>query len=345
VAILVKETLPLKISHIKTSGKGQYIILDAVINEKKFKFVNIYFPHTNKERISLIDELRPILPTDATIIMAGDFNFVENPKLDKQGGKPAQAVSTRKIFSQLTQEIDVVDLFRHKHPEEKEITSFKLQTRIDRIYVDKTMGGLTTQVSHVINTFADHRAVTATFKIPISIGLGYWKCNTSILEDNDLKQDLEAFWHKQVKRTKEDKIDLEWWENCKEKIKDIIIWHSKRSAQNRRDRLNHIDSKIQKLKEFYNSKDGEDNMIISQLIAEKQAALNYLCEGARIRAKANDLHNSEKPVAAFLQMGKNRGERRMIKNLIKADGSQAKDIHSLLDTAKNFYANLYSKKK
>lgn len=131
------------------------------------------------------------------------------------------------------------------------------------MYVDKMLRELTTQVSHLINTFADHTAVTASFKIPTSLGPGYWKCNTSILDGNDLKQDLEAFWHKQIKQTKENKIDLEWWEKCKEKMKEIIIWHSKRIAQNHRDPLNHIDNKIQKLKKFYNSKDGEDNILIS----------------------------------------------------------------------------------
>lgn len=44
-------------------------------------------------------------------------------------------------------------------------------------------------------------------------------------------------------------------------------------------------------------------------------------------------------------MEKSRGEQRIIKNLIKTDGSKAEDINSLLDTAKKFYANLYSKKE
>jgi endonuclease/exonuclease/phosphatase family metal-dependent hydrolase len=103
VAILVKDTVPIKISQIRTSGKGQYIVIHATIQEKKFRFVNIYFPHTNQERITIIEELRTFLPTETNIILAGDFNFVENPKLDKLGGNTAQAISTRNVFELLTQ--------------------------------------------------------------------------------------------------------------------------------------------------------------------------------------------------------------------------------------------------
>jgi hypothetical protein len=161
-----------------------------------------------------------------------------------------------------------------KYPRERDYTShntqWKVKTRIDRIYVNKTLSDANIQISHVINAFSDHRAITATFKMPTNIGPGYWKCNTSVLDDKDLKQDLEAFWDKQIKRTKDGKINLEWCENCKAKINEIILWHSKRLAKNRRDHLNNLDSEIQKLKEFYKSEDGEDNLIISQLIAEKK---------------------------------------------------------------------------
>jgi hypothetical protein len=44
-------------------------------------------------------------------------------------------------------------------------------------------------------------------------------------------------------------------------------------------------------------------------------------------------------------MEKSRGEQRTFKKLKKEDGSQVEDIHSLLNTAKDFYAKLYSKKK
>lgn len=167
VAILIKDNVPFKINNLQTSGKGQYIILDGIINEHKFRFVNAYFPHSNQERIALIEELHTILPSEATIIMAGDFNFVEDPTLDKQGGQSALAVSTRKAFTALTGEVEIIDLYRNKFPKEKDFTShrthFRVKTRIDRICTDRSTCSLVTQVSHVVNTFADHRAATATF--------------------------------------------------------------------------------------------------------------------------------------------------------------------------------------
>jgi exonuclease III len=345
VAILIKENVPFKIVNIQKSGIGRYIIIDGILNEQKIRLVNVYFPNTDKLRIDIIHKLEDLIPTNDTLIVGGDFNFAEEPKCDKSKGRMGIGSSTRKAFKPFKDHNNLVDIFRFLNPNSIEFTycqpGSKTKTRIDRIYADDVTVKSAIASYHEINTFADHSAVIVFFKFNSNIGPGYWKCNTSVLEDIDFNADFLALWKKLEKRAFND-YNIKWWDDCKTRIKDLIIWHSSRLQKNRADKLNLLDKEINNFKKLYNCENGDQHPLISEKIAEKTTILKFKCEGARIRAKIDRILTDEKPIEAFLHLEKRKAERKTIKKLTDNNGKQIEGIKPILEYVRSYYSNLFS---
>lgn len=231
VAVLIKENFPLKIVNVQKSDIGRFIVIDGVLGDRRIRLINVYFPNTDKQRVDLIQKLKNITPSNDALIIGDDFNFVEVPNCDKSKGRMRSGAATRTAFAPFKNQNNLVDIFRIFYPNSKEYTHCdpvsKTKTRIDRIYADDITSKSAIESYHEINTFTDHSAVIAIFKFNSNIGPGYWKCNVSVLDDIDFKADFIALWAKLEKIAHND-YSLNWWDDCKNKIKELIVWHSSR---------------------------------------------------------------------------------------------------------------------
>ena len=77
------------------------------------------------------------------------------------------------------------------------------------------------------NPYSDHAMVSLQFKAfdedSFSYGPGYWKCNTSVLDNATFIKEFEELWSQ---LNSNDIKNGPWWENCKVQFKDLIIMHS-----------------------------------------------------------------------------------------------------------------------
>ncbi|KAJ8042773.1 hypothetical protein HOLleu_09628 [Holothuria leucospilota] len=80
---------------------------------------------------------------------------------------------------------------------------------------------------------------------------------------------------------------VDWWEDCKERVKRLMIRHGVRLARERRDRLAELESKC-----------------ISAGGAELEQILDDQRRGAQIRSRERYLEHGEKPSAFSLSSGK-----------------------------------------
>ena len=84
--MLLQETHP--------SSDDEQKCLDVTINNVSFVVINLYNANTETEQVSVLNNLSPLLEKfdvtlEKNLILAGDFNFFLNSKLDAKGGKPA----------------------------------------------------------------------------------------------------------------------------------------------------------------------------------------------------------------------------------------------------------------
>ena len=72
--------------------------------------MNIYALNSPRERKNVFDKLWQYKPGDGNLILGGDFNCVEEPDLDKEGGNPVSGTSDVEELKQLVQTNDLFDI-------------------------------------------------------------------------------------------------------------------------------------------------------------------------------------------------------------------------------------------
>ena len=108
-------------------GGRRYIILKCVIQESPILLVNIYNPSNEHEQVQTIkkvklgiDQLDP--DHDCNIILVGDFNFIQDPAYDADGGSLSLKLSSIAHTAQLKNSKDLVDIWHILNPFTKRLT-------------------------------------------------------------------------------------------------------------------------------------------------------------------------------------------------------------------------------
>ena len=87
VAILIKQNLNIETHTISKDEEGRIITLTFTFENQNFQIINIYGPTKNYEKHIFYKQLQKYI-TEEDLILGGDFNMVEDPLLDRQGGNP-----------------------------------------------------------------------------------------------------------------------------------------------------------------------------------------------------------------------------------------------------------------
>jgi exodeoxyribonuclease-3 len=86
VGILFKPNLSHSVSSFYHDYEGRVILVNCQYNNLKYRLMNIYAPNKERARREFLWSLRRHLGGRIPLFLGGDFNFIENPSLDKTGG-------------------------------------------------------------------------------------------------------------------------------------------------------------------------------------------------------------------------------------------------------------------
>lgn len=315
-AILIKETDKIQVIDHFIGNTGRLSKITCKTDTLKLNIINVYCPKNSTERAHFIPSIKDHLSDDCPTIIGGDFNFIEDTHLDQSGNYRQKSKNAIKAMDMVKSAGCLMDPFRHKHPTKFAFTRMgpnQPQTRLDRFYISTSLLDKRVQIFHEPPILSDHGAVVLELPNALpSKGPGYWKCNTSVLQDPHLKDDIEALWensHKAIKTPDQ-------WDLFKAKIKSIIINHSCRIAKIKRDRMKLLKSELSYRLSFPSDDPETENALVQQLQAQIQAILSEKIEGQRIRAKITNVYETDKPTVAFLHREKARARRKEINELI-----------------------------
>ena len=107
--------------------KGRVLVLDVQIDDSDFLLMNIYNANTEKEQVSVLNELSTILSNfknihNHNIIFTGDFNIFFDASLDAKGGSPTlKSRSTIKLI-ELNEMLELCDIWRIRNPKKCKYT-------------------------------------------------------------------------------------------------------------------------------------------------------------------------------------------------------------------------------
>ena len=120
----------LKSLHIidkKFDENGQFLIIDAKVNDEKFLLVNLYNSNIESEDVKMLDTLKNLLQdidniSDKKIILDGDLNLVFDCNLEACGGKPVLKKKSLTKFIEIKESLNLCDIWRIRNPKFKRYT-------------------------------------------------------------------------------------------------------------------------------------------------------------------------------------------------------------------------------
>lgn len=235
VMILVKRNINFVLKKEFKDSEGRIICLQAMVEGLLMVLCNIYAP--NKEDPLFFHEVNRILgEVEGQVVLAGDFNEVVDPCLDRSVNKGSLYSKGRAAIHMLQDDVGLTDIWRLNNPSLREYTFYshchKSYSRIDLFLVSNSLINSVTSCSVKTIALTDHAAEnTKSYR---------WRMNVSLLQDKSFRtalgEDLKHFFELNMGSTKHVESV---WEASKAYIRGKFIAYGakkkkRRCAKNKR---------------------------------------------------------------------------------------------------------------
>jgi len=186
------------------SNDGRSILLNVKLNNHPYTLVCVYAPNILKQRIEFFVRLKHWIQkhclNDDYLIIGGDLNCCES-QIDKTTTLKEQS----QYFKEFKETVKVIDTWRNTYPSKVQFTYHNPGTqtygsRIDYILASKLLTNNICLSEIYPAPVSDHDAVITSFKIENrKRGMGYWKLNTSVLNEEDYKEGIRELLKEAVR--------------------------------------------------------------------------------------------------------------------------------------------------
>ena len=230
------------------------------------------------------------------IILAGDFNC----NLEKTDDHSANALQKLIKNNYLT------DLWLDIRPQDPGYTwcnGANLPTsRIDYVLVSKSFVYQAQNIllreipgSHSGGTrMSDHKCIKVIFDINLNLrGPGYWKFNTSLLEDTIFVTQMKRI----IKEFDSNENSQLLWESLKIKMKNYSQQYSKIVSKSCKRQINYLENEISIIEKSDNDMNKK-----RKLESELKELIDKKAKGAQIRSRANWIDRGETNSSFFLKL-------------------------------------------
>ena len=334
---------------------GRILILEVTVDDTEYLLINMYNANTEQEQLKTLKSLSVMLENfdsfcSKNVILAGDFNFFFNKKLDCKGGNPYLKKQSVGHIIKLLAAFDLCDIWRIRNPKLKAFTfrqkhfSGIIQRRLDYMLISNSLQESVSNLN-ILNAFAtDHSPVFCSFikSSKYKNGPGFWKFNNSLILNSDFVEEMKSFICKTKQFLEQNNLfsNQSKWEFLKYEIRKKCVSFSKDLAQKSREKHADLLRKITKL---------EQDIVSDEKLEEYEKARNELdkiynkiAEGVKIRSKCSWYQYGEKSSKFFYGLEKKNAICGTIKMLIN-DQKEITSPSEINLTLKSFYENLFKK--
>ena len=222
---------------VTAKGDGRALALKFCAGHCQYCIINVYSPTraSDKDKFykGLILWVKKLDISKSELIFGGDWNCVQNPRLDTQG--VSFPYKSKKWFLTFIKKYNLIDIWRLIHQTKKQFTwrqmSLGLFSRLDYWLISPSLqyAVQNTDIRPAIR--CDHNAISLKFKTSDNArGRGFWKLNNSLLYDKLFQECIIRIVNK---------VRLEYaqlcpqlkWEMCKIKIREFSLKYSKQKRK------------------------------------------------------------------------------------------------------------------
>ena len=228
---------------------GRLLVADVAVKTFEFRIAVVYAPSSAAERRLLLRRLGPFLDDPKRTVLAGDWNAILDPKIDRASRGASGTVRCDSALSGFLTEFDLIDRYRLDHPGREMWTlignrtpSGQTRSYLDRVLVRSADSDLVTcPTFHWIGP-TDHKLVRVSLRLANRPSLAsYWKFNSSLLEIWDFWVPLE----KLIQRALVGAVTgNRWWASLKYRIRDFAIKYSQQLALNRAKKAKSLEDRL-----------------------------------------------------------------------------------------------------
>ena len=331
--------------------ENRIVAATVEIEGKKMLFINAYAPNTTSEKLDFFQHLNRVIDSitqnDTNIILMGDFNSVRDNNMDIITG---EAHNYREVsaFNQLIANVDLHDIWRILHENDKEYTWCRQNPftarRIDYILASPTT--LPSVESAEIRSFAfsDHRAVELVLKFHNFIrGPSYWKFNNSLLKDETYVEKINRFLNEYESNHMTNLTPHEKWDLCKVKIRDLSTSYAIQKARDKKSKQASLLTRLNEIEKLLGEHRHSPNLEHERMTIKTEIEINALAaaQGAQVRSRTKFIEEGEKNTAYFFALEKAKTTTNTITSVITDNGNLITEQASILKEQTRFYKTLY----
>jgi hypothetical protein len=298
---------------------------DFLCEGEKFSYVCIYAPADATKRNNFFSVTLPQHFSDHPLLqkcfLAGDFNFIENPLLDKSSTKYPSNTGLKE-WLECTQSLNLSETFRNFYPSRKSFTyrcpASKTQTRIDRCYASLDALASTGRCKHtpLPSVVFDHLTgveITIRGIYAAPKGPSYWKLNTSLMKRpgfEKLAKQVISDFHSSDYST--------WWEMLKLALQIHLKKYSVQQSKRRKKTIHTMESQVLQINQRL-SESPTDSVLLDRKVRLDHLLADYYAdiqEDARIKSGLKYQVDGERPTKYFSALLKREVEKSAIVSLV-----------------------------
>jgi exonuclease III len=362
VVTAIPERLHKSIIDQETDQEGRLVIVELKIDKIPYVIFNIYNHCQDKERdqIKFLAELNNKFKKYAgkKIIAAGDFNIIQNPKLDKWKAKETDKASKpAEELKDLLFNINMVDIWRLQNPTTKKYTWIRRtkkgtqQSRLDYFLISDVLAAHTCLAEITPGFKSDHSLITIEISNTHNThkGKGYWKFNNSLLNDEEYIKYITPKFKEYLNLEETDTDSKLYWDTLKMKLRRDTITYSIYKSKVMKAKRAEVLSELNKAEEALNNSDktidGTTDLAEQYftLKNEWQGLENSKIAGQMLRSKAQWIEEGERNTKFFIGLEKHKQEMKNITELTIEDNKIITCDDKILSALNKFYKQLYDK--
>ena len=244
VVLLFSSDLQVSFCDHVSDQHGRLLRASVQIADSKQQVLTVYGPNPKRLNGSnqFFQQIDSYLDQKLPLILLGDFNMVEKPFQDRDGGniRNLQHMYGLTALQRLLKDHNLVDALRTTNPKQRAFTWHckynNIKSSIDRIYIPSSFVKYVSSsvISHFV--WSDHDVCAMDLTLPTQQvrGKGYWRLNLQFLTHSKYIELIRGFWVDW--RTKRDAFDsdLLWWDCGKSFIKALSIQYASELHSERR---------------------------------------------------------------------------------------------------------------
>lgn len=232
VAVLISKNLDVNVTVIATDVIGRYIALKLEMDGRNLILLNVYFPTSGMERaqLDLLHDLGNVLEDylGEDLVIVGDFNVCLDALLDRYNHVSADVrnLMFQKELLAFLDGFSLCDVGRIRNRNRKMFTWLRgtKASRLDYIFISEFLSGFVQAYNCYDAPFSDHRVISIQMgQKSIKRGPGFWKLDPTMLEREDVFEEISALIPKVRLETRLLNPQLSW-EFLKRRVRET--YHS-----------------------------------------------------------------------------------------------------------------------